>query len=76
MRIIAPLALAEGALDMKNWHTCTTTHCMAGWAQYAILGKQDSETASVDGTRLLGLDAARKFHVSNDEAKKYLKQFI
>ena len=20
-----------GALDMRNWHTCETTHCRAGW---------------------------------------------
>lgn len=22
---------APGALDMKTWHTCETTHCRAGW---------------------------------------------
>lgn len=24
-------ASQEAALDMKNWHTCDTTHCRAGW---------------------------------------------
>jgi hypothetical protein len=24
-------ASAEGALDMRTWHTCDTTHCRAGW---------------------------------------------
>ncbi len=24
-------ASTENALDMKNWHTCETTHCRAGW---------------------------------------------
>lgn len=23
---------AGGALDMRDWHTCKTTHCRAGWA--------------------------------------------
>ena len=22
----------EGCLDMRNWHTCDTVHCLAGWA--------------------------------------------
>ena len=22
---------APHALDMRNWHTCNTTHCRAGW---------------------------------------------
>jgi len=22
---------APNGLDMKNWHTCETTHCRAGW---------------------------------------------
>ncbi len=21
----------DGALDMGNWHSCSTTHCRAGW---------------------------------------------
>jgi uncharacterized protein YjbI with pentapeptide repeats len=25
-------ARAQGALDMRTWHTCETTHCRAGWA--------------------------------------------
>jgi hypothetical protein len=24
-------ASGQKALDMGNWHTCTTTHCRAGW---------------------------------------------
>ena len=25
-------AVTAGALEMSTWHTCETTHCVAGWA--------------------------------------------
>jgi hypothetical protein len=25
-------AVANGSLEMSDWHTCATTHCRAGWA--------------------------------------------
>ena len=33
---------AEGALDMRTWHTCQTTHCRAGWA-VTLAGKAGKE---------------------------------
>ena len=31
-KILAVLDAGKGTLDMKNWHSCETTHCRAGWA--------------------------------------------
>lgn len=31
-RRIYEAASAPNALDMRDWHTCGTTHCRAGWA--------------------------------------------
>jgi uncharacterized protein YjbI with pentapeptide repeats len=31
-KAIYAAASAHGALDMRTWHTCETTHCRAGWA--------------------------------------------
>jgi hypothetical protein len=39
---------APGALDMKAWHTCETTHCRAGWA--VILHPQGRELEDRFGT--------------------------
>ena len=30
-RKVFDAASVEGALDMRNWHACETTHCRAGW---------------------------------------------
>jgi len=32
--ILAAIAAPGCALSMKNWHTCATTHCRAGWAMH------------------------------------------
>lgn len=31
-----------GALDMRDWHTCDTTHCRAGWVVHlaGLAGKE------------------------------------
>ena len=31
-RLLGILERQEGTLNMNAWHTCRTTHCMAGWA--------------------------------------------
>lgn len=32
----------ENALDMRDWHTCETTHCRAGWI-VTLAGKEGKE---------------------------------
>ena len=39
-------------LDMNNWHTCDTVHCLAGWAIHL------SGTAGATLEALLGTDGA------------------
>ena len=75
LRRIAPLALADGALEMNAWH-CGTSHCIAGWGQKEILGIENDDTVSIDGTRVLGLEATKHFHVSDEEAREFLRQYI
>ena len=76
LRKIAPIALANGNLKMDIWH-CGTSRCIAGHAQFEILGgKIDGCTASIDGTRLLGLEATRHFHVSDEKAREFLQEYI
>jgi hypothetical protein len=31
-QIIDPIRTAGNSLNMREWHTCETTHCRAGWA--------------------------------------------
>jgi hypothetical protein len=31
-KILAAIQAEGCSLDMKNWHSCETTHCRAGWA--------------------------------------------
>lgn len=44
-------ASQPGALDMSEWHTCSTTHCRAGWVTHLAPGGTDLEIE-------LGTDAA------------------
>jgi hypothetical protein len=46
-------ALNPGALNMTNWHTCETTHCIAGWAQVFSGRDIDINTAYDDGRELV-----------------------
>ena len=75
LRKIAPIALEGDNLDMSDWH-CGTSHCLAGWAQFELLGIANYTTVSIDGTRLLGLEATGYFHASNKEARAFLEQYI
>ena len=58
------------ALNMHDWHTCETTHCLAGWAQH--LSGQPGDTQTV-GTALIW-PAAHMFFASNAEAREFLER--
>jgi hypothetical protein len=78
VRNVAIAALAtDDALNMSDWHTCNTTHCIAGWgvhqqgeAGYALEDETDGETA---GLIILGLEATRYFYTSTDMARDWLR---
>jgi hypothetical protein len=74
--VAAAALLTPQSLDMGEWHTCETTHCVAGWAihqagpdGYALEAEVGPSAA---GTVLLGLEAAHHFHVSDAKAREWL----
>ena len=82
-RIAAVAAAAltdDDALNMGDWHTCETTHCIAGWAVHQagpagylleqIMGPHGA------GAVLLGDDAAKHFYDDADQARAWLTTFL
>ena len=64
------------SLDMGRWHSCDTTHCIAGWAIH-LAGDEGYElerkfNPSVAGLILLGAEAAKHFGLSDGDARKWL----
>ncbi len=61
---------------MARWHTCDTTHCIAGWA--CVIAKNGKTFEKQYGTqlaglKLLGIEAHSKFFVNKNEAREYLR---
>ncbi len=64
-----------GALNMRTWHLCETTHCRAGWA-IALAGKDGADLESkvgpaVAGALIYAVSTGRKvpnFYATNEEA--------
>lgn len=67
-----------GKLEMKTWHTCQTTHCIAGWAVVLHPNGKELEEATSTATAgrillgLLGRGEDNIFYASNDEALAWL----
>ena len=79
LRLVASLALREGALRMSQVHYCATTHCIAGWAVHALPGGSALEKKYnwwLAGFHLLGSDASKMFYASQEEAKTFLEQYL
>jgi len=77
---IAHLVLADHEkLNMEEWHSCNTCHCLAGWA--VILAEKGKElearfeTANA-GLLLLGEEAHRYFYSSDAEVLTWLETKI
>ena len=77
---VAAKALATNdALDMDDWHTCETTHCIAGWAIHLHPEGKLLEyftSPHLAARLLLGDEAASHFYDSSDAAREWLKQFL
>ena len=77
---VAEAALSSAdALDMATWHSCETTHCIAGWAvTLAENGKElEKEFSTAEaGRQLLGDIAATHFYDSAADAKKWLRSVL
>ena len=80
LKKVAEYALEEeDSLEMDTWHTCDTTHCIAGWATHLHPeGKEleDKYGAQIAGLLLLGTEAHSHFFDSNEDAREYLKSVL
>lgn len=78
LRQVASEALKDDhSLNMHDWHTCDTVHCLSGWAVhlsgqkgYELEGQVGSFTA---GVLLLGLEAATYFYSTGEKARDWLQ---
>ena len=81
LRDVAAAALATpDALEMREWDTCATTHCIAGWA-IALAGDWGvhlRKEAGVPGAAaiLLGMPATSLFYLSNEVARERLQEVL
>jgi hypothetical protein len=78
---VARAALAsDNALEMRRWHTCSTTHCISGWAEY--LGGPSATLLyqkmgpGIAGLMLLGIEAHSYFYASNEKARAFLQSVV
>ncbi len=80
LQAAAAAALQEGALEMRTWHTCDTTHCLAGWLihQAGEVGRllQAAVGPGVAGLMLGGVEAHSHFWDSNEAATEWLRSVL
>ena len=81
LRAVAQAALAApDALRMGGWHTCDTTHCVAGWAiaQAGEPGRllEAAMGPEVAGLMLLGTEAHAHFFDDDDTARAWLQEVL
>lgn len=80
-RILAIVESGEGALEMGQWHTCGTTHCLAGWAVhlagdagYALEAEFSNEERAGSLIWFASTGSIPCFWVSNEEALADLRR--
>ena len=77
-KVLAAIESGDGELQMENWHTCETSHCLAGWAVHlsgpAGYALEAVTSSSVAGAILMP-DAAHLFYKTNEEALEWLKEY-
>ena len=64
---------------MDTWHTCDTTHCIAGWATHLHPEGKELEGrhgAQIAGLLLLGTEAHSHFFDNNKDAREYLESVL
>ena len=76
----AAAALQEGALEMRAWHSCDTTHCLGGWLIYQAgeVGRllEVAVGPGVAGLMLGGVEAHSHFYDSNEAAAEWLRSVL
>ena len=81
LRAVAQAALAApDALQMDSWHTCDTTHCVAGWAiaQAGEPGRllEAAVGPQMAGLMLLGTEAHAHFFDADATARAWLQEVL
>jgi len=80
LKAAAVAALQEGALDMRKWHSCETTHCLGGWLihQAGELGRllEAAVGPSIAGLMLGGIEAHSHFYNNNEAATEWLRSVL
>ena len=80
LKAAAAAALQEGALDMGEWHSCKTTHCLGGWLihQAGEPGRllEVAVGPGVAGLMLGGIEAHGHFYDSNEAATEWLRSVL
>jgi uncharacterized protein YjbI with pentapeptide repeats len=80
LKAVAAAALQDGALEMRTWHTCDTTHCLGGWLihQAGEAGRllQAAVGPGVAGLMLGGIEAHSHFYDSNEAAVEWLRSVL
>jgi hypothetical protein len=73
-KILDVITSGAGALNMRKWHTCDTTHCRAGWAIH-LAGERGRELEKRHGSERAGAMIYRAstgrvphFYASNERA--------
>lgn len=69
----------DSSLEMGSWHTCDTTHCIAGWACHLAPNGKEMEVkygTQIAGLMLLGVEAHSHFFDDNETATQWLKTKI
>jgi uncharacterized protein YjbI with pentapeptide repeats len=69
-KAIYKAASVEGALDMRTWHSCETTHCRAGWA-ITLAGTAGAALEEKIGTAA----AATLIYLASDPELKRIPDF-
>ena len=76
----ATAALADGALEMKTWHSCSTIHCISGWLihQAGEVGRllEAAVGSEVAGLMLGGIEAHAHFYDDNEAATEWLRLVV
>jgi hypothetical protein len=83
---VAKVALADAdddwtpSLEMGEWHTCDSVHCIAGWA-ICLEGEHGRQLEAKYGPAcagylLLGYEAATHFFDDNERGRAYLEHIL
>jgi len=60
----------SGALNMRDWHTCDTTHCRAGWV-VTLAGEEGKKLEAKTSTSF----AAMMIYKASSEIRVYPPRF-